>query len=472
MGTAALAVLVAASCESLDAPVRRAETRLAPGWPEPNRPFYQPRYPEVRGSLAAFDHGDYARDEEYCLTCHDAHRRSFAENVHRNLRCQDCHGPAGRHLDSRGREPGSLFGFKGPDAAARSEVCLRCHEQNACAEGARWRTSAHAHAGVSCTDCHRAHYNLAPGTPALTGGQPPAEPWDWRAIELAAYAQPEKPLRTELPSLRGTSGHLGAVSPGVCYRCHGEREAEARIAGPHQFGGPNGIHCTTCHDPHGQVREETRSELCLRCHDGAPTAAWHSSIHFGRGVHCTDCHYPHLRPEVPISADLRHDGVRRPVRRPMAVQQPEACFKCHPKIDSLVNLPSHHPIREGKMVCSDCHDPHGQRERNLRAATINRTCYRCHGEKEGPFAFEHPPVTENCATCHNPHGAIEDNLLRQPVTSLCLRCHTGPHRSPNLTAPDAAGRRGGLAVGCIPCHPQVHGSNVVNQSGTHSFWAR
>ena len=82
----------------------------------------------------------------------------------------------------------------------------------------------------------------------------------------------------------------------------------------------------------------------------------------------------------------------------MSVQEPEACYKCHPKIYGLNALPSHHPIKEGKMVCSDCHDPHGQygNENNLKEATINLLCYKCHAEKQGPFAFEHPPVRENC----------------------------------------------------------------------------
>ncbi len=50
--------------------------------------------------------------------------------------------------------------------AERSEVCAQCHEQNACAPGLEWRTSAHAHHGVACTDCHvKNHYNVPEGTP-------------------------------------------------------------------------------------------------------------------------------------------------------------------------------------------------------------------------------------------------------------------------------------------------------------------
>ena len=109
----------------------------------------------------------------------------------------------------------------------------------------------------------------------------------------------------------------------------------------------------------------------------------------------------------------------------MSVCEPDACYKCHPKIYALNQLSSHHPILEGKMVCSDCHDPHGQRERNLKAETINLLCYKCHMEKQGPWAYPHPPCDENCAICHEPHGAVANDLLRRPPTFLCLGCHTG-----------------------------------------------
>jgi len=44
---------------------------------------------------------------------------------------------------------------------------------------------------------------------------------------------------------------------------------------------------------------------------------------------------------------------------------------------------------------------------------------------KGPFAFEHPPVTERCTICHEPHGTVAKDLLRKPVTFLCLQCHAG-----------------------------------------------
>ena len=96
----------------------------------------------------------------------------------------------------------------------------------------------------------------------------------------------------------------------------------------------------------------------------------------------------------------------------MSVDEPQACYKCHTDIYAKNAMPSHHPIKEGKMVCSDCHDPHGQTEDNLKEPTVNMVCYKCHGDKQGPFAYEHPPVTENCAICHDPHGTVATTCSR------------------------------------------------------------
>ena len=155
--------------------------------------------------------------------------------------------------------------------------------------------------------------------------------------------------------------------------------------------------------------------------------AWHSSTHDLQGVACTDCHNPHPRLGVArfvenTGVSLNHTNVARLQRLPMSVQEPDSCYKCHPKIFGLNALPSHHPIKEGKMVCSDCHDPHGQLEGNLKAEHVNLLCWKCHAEKQGPFAYEHPPVTEDCGICHKPHGTVANNLLKQPPTFLCLRC--------------------------------------------------
>jgi DmsE family decaheme c-type cytochrome len=201
--------------------------------------------------------------------------------------------------------------------------------------------------------------------------------------------------------------------------------------------------------------------------------AWHASTHERYGVACTDCHNPHPHSKVQQVVNINHFGVEQPKRLAMSVQEPEACYKCHQKKFAQNHLPSHHPIMEGKMVCSDCHDPHGQLEKNLKAETVNQLCYKCHAEKTGPFAYPHPPVDQNCDICHEVHGTVANNLLKQPPTFLCLRCHSGHHRPTALGHPAVNGAadidanpqlRQVFYSNCTNCHTQIHGSDVPSQA--------
>ena len=128
------------------------------------------------------------------------------------------------------------------------------------------------------------------------------------------------------------------------------------------------------------------------------------------------------------------------------------------------------------MVCGDCHDAHGQAERNLKGDSVNSLCYKCHAEKQGPFVYEHPPVTQDCSICHEPHGTVTNNLLHQPTTFLCLRCHAGhrtlPGDHPGFTVADIdndPAQRAAFFADCTQCHDQVHGSDLPSQRISHGL---
>ena len=65
-------------------------------------------------------------------------------------------------------------------------------------------------------------------------------------------------------------------------------------------------------------------------------------------------------------------------------------------------MPFKHRVNEGFMNCTDCHNPHGSfaptwemgdRPRMVDQAEGNEApCLKCHADKRGPFAYEHPPV--------------------------------------------------------------------------------
>jgi DmsE family decaheme c-type cytochrome len=126
------------------------------------------------------------------------------------------------------------------------------------------------------------------------------------------------------------------------------------------------------------------------------------------------------------------------------------------------------------MDCTGCHNPHGGPNHNLIAETPNETCYKCHSEKAGPFAFEHAPVADDCLNCHKPHGSQNDRLLKQPQPYLCLACHKWPHgvrpaaASGNIPQIGQGGNQNFPAVSestlmlrsrCTDCHDEIHGSD-------------
>jgi DmsE family decaheme c-type cytochrome len=178
-------------------------------------------------------------------------------------------------------------------------------------------------------------------------------------------------------------------------------------------------------------------------------------------VTCNNCHQVH-----------------RPVDKVLSKKtQTEVCFTCHKEQRADSHKMSTHPIDAGKVVCSDCHNPHGSTgPKMLKKATVTETCYTCHAEKRGPFLFEHQPVTEDCMNCHTPHGSTIAPLLKSRSPFLCQECHDGTHASATPVGPNAAGFQGGLASknaaganqfpnrnivgrGCTNCHNQVHGTN-------------
>ena len=72
-------------------------------------------------------------DDEICARATRHTPSRCRNNVHRGDGCESCHGPASRHVETRGKEPGLIFSFKkGVDPVVRAEACLKCHEQDQC----------------------------------------------------------------------------------------------------------------------------------------------------------------------------------------------------------------------------------------------------------------------------------------------------------------------------------------------------
>ena len=258
----------------------------------------------------------------------------------------------------------------------------------------------------------------------------------------------------------------------VCEECHEEQVAGMRI-NPHgqaadartPFAAEG---CETCHGPgtthfdvegnciislRGRFGEsvEMRNGICLECHSG-DMMHWAGSTHENEDLACTSCHAIH---------DTTIDVLDR-------TAQAQVCYQCHKVVRAQSFRSSAHPIRDGKVACSDCHNPHGSiAEAALQEAGINETCYRCHADKRGPFLWEHFPVTEDCTLCHMAHGSIHKNLLNRQAPQLCQQCHQNigtqgarhVRRFLDFDDPDIKRRRFIVGESCMNCHSQIHGSN-------------
>jgi DmsE family decaheme c-type cytochrome len=231
--------------------------------------------------------------------------------------------------------------------------------------------------------------------------------------------------------------------------------------------------CESCHGP-GQKHTESVSaddihnpakmaaaasdKICLTCHFGQPTHMGRlESSHALNQVQCTVCHKIHA------------DGPFGLVARKFTTINKQ-CGECHLNVVAQFQKPYHHRVPEGAMSCVDCHNPHGSiRPAMAQTFAANEPgCLACHGDKRGPFTFEHAPVRfETCATCHEPHGSANPRMLTRPVVlQVCLECHA------NLPAAVAANKAAGVVPpsfhdlrsprfqNCTVCHQKVHGSYV------------
>jgi len=241
-------------------------------------------------------------------------------------------------------------------------------------------------------------------------------------------------------SISGFQHTKHASIPASCAQCHaGDLAQHAESADPQLVTTPK------------ELPAREGSATCTQCHENGQRSHWSGSIHDRRNVTCTDCHSVH-----------RFKSTRSQL---VAVRGAEVCYSCHPAVRAQSYRTSHHPVREGKMDCANCHNPHGSpTPKLLRANSVNELCYTCHTEKRGPFLWEHAPVRESCMNCHNAHGSNHDKLLVAKMPYLCQRCHLNTRHPGSmydlrntLAGPNTSNRA--VEHACRNCHQNVHGTN-------------
>lgn len=267
-----------------------------------------------------------------------------------------------------------------------------------------------------------------------------------------------------------------------CQTCHGDATEHIKAGGGRGVGGILGF-------GNKKITAAKKSAVCLTCHENNRNLAyWDSGKHKQNDVSCNSCHSLHGKPSggANVALTRNNNPIIGAITTTVRDLEHETCMACHKDKRAQFNKPSHHPLVEGKIKCSDCHNPHGALTNvMLKAENTNDLCNSCHVDKRGPWIHEHPPVSENCAICHQPHGSNHQRLLSFNPPELCTECHksggtsaashsgvtvTGQPMSNPLAQPGGTQRF--MARGCVNCHRQIHGSNASGGALTGSAFIR
>jgi DmsE family decaheme c-type cytochrome len=292
-----------------------------------------------------------------------------------------------------------------------------------------------------------------------------------------------------------------AVKP-VCANCHESQHTSTTLTAHGAKNDARGSMCQTCHgDATAHLQDPMKNKMadafaknvpaaqkdavCQTCHAGnRHLVFWESGKHAKYEVSCVSCHNLHGKPGTVAVA---------PFTTSFRPNEADLCGTCHQQVRTATLKPSHHPIIENKIKCSDCHNPHGALTPvMLKAETVNQQCYSCHADKRGPYLFAHPVVEANCLTCHNPHGSVYARLLNEKVPNLCQDCHDAARHPGTIygaaggfTCPPGAttdpantacfNKAPGvynsavntrlIARSCVNCHNAIHGSNAPGVRG-------
>lgn len=303
------------------------------------------------------------------------------------------------------------------------------------------------------------------GTPWVVAAIPEAQDAEARFVrELFARAKPED--------------YLGDAA---CGPCHAEQYLSFEHSGHAPFSldpslPPDKRGCESCHGPgkfhtdklpdvvaFKKISEQAVAAACLRCHeDVMKSAHWAMTSHAKAGVSCVSCHTVHPKPNAKPPGDSRSLAnpasaaawAPPPKGKLMEADETTLCGSCHRRQVAELRMTTHHPMPEGRMACSDCHDVHPSSTSRKRGSPIKQDCVRCHTEYAGPFVFEHDPVTggtgEGCMECHRPHGSPHPSLLKGFSRGLCGQCHTSR----------MASHFPGTSCWASNCHKGLHGSNT------------
>lgn len=234
--------------------------------------------------------------------------------------------------------------------------------------------------------------------------------------------------------------------------------------------------CQGCHGPGHIHQAEENAEVisftkmspkesaaaCLRCHEKTLSEThWKRTEHARADLSCVSCHQIHTDTDAALGHSAKKKDPRTPAfaakvdpKAMLKADEAKLCGSCHPASLAEFRGSSHHPVPEGRVVCSDCHTPHPTKDAKVKHDALKGKCVTCHTEKAGPFLFEHDPVAgftgNGCQECHRPHGSNNPKMLNSVTRGLCAQCHTEK----------LAQHYPGQTCWTAGCHVASHGSNT------------
>ncbi|MBN1302421.1 MAG: hypothetical protein JW995_14485 [Melioribacteraceae bacterium] len=400
----------------------------------------------------------YGQDEE-CIICHEdetlntersgklislfVNSEHFAESVHADLSCVDCH---------EGFDPDEMPHKEGENIYKVD--CSSCHDVE------NYQESIHARKNLGCFSCHSKHeikevstLKVAPADFCITCHN---------GADVKGYLQ----------SVHYSKNLKDEISP-ACADCHG-----------------GSAHSITS----AEFSENELHELCAACHEDA-VVNFENSLHGealaqGRFLapNCITCHNSH---KILSSSNENAKTYKMNI--------PVLCGECHKdgtKVSELKSVSQRHILedysesihgdglfRRGLIVsavCTDCHFSHNILPHENPNSSINRnniagTCTQCHVQIEkvhvkvinGELWEKEPQKIPACIDCHEPHKVRRVFYEQNFTNDLCMDCHSRDNVFKTVN-----GERISLKIdleehkssahkdnSCIKCHTNVSAAN-------------
>ena len=263
--------------------------------------------------------------DNYCMECHS--EIGEERESHKGLDFQSC-ATAGCHNyhDNRALYEDFLVDHYGEDdhLHSASEISMDkkkkakklIHHDSPTTPNPQihydWNSTAHAAAGVNCTDCHQPE-----------GATEWNDKVDWKTCQ-SCHEQQAKAF---------TEGRHGMrLAVGLPPMKVGDARLEMKEISAHKE-----LNCISCHTDHRFDIRSAAVDACLKCHNDEHSKNYISSPHYNywridtemkqynKGVSCATCHMPRVKKNGKVIVDHNQNNNLRPNEKMIR----SSCMKCH-----------------------------------------------------------------------------------------------------------------------------------------------